>query len=169
MPVNLRTDPIFCVLAGTNDVGLNTLYESFTFSARALPLTNYSDNLTGGQINNATIVDITACAVNVIQTLYNSGARNSSSETYRQLPNPFVFSLIHKPDACADDPVRAASLVPGRLVPEQVLDCAMQHHGLESLRPEMSSLRQQDFGNDAQIPQAVITIPVVRSRRQEGH
>jgi phospholipase/lecithinase/hemolysin len=49
---------LYTLWIGTNDLGPNTL-------------------LTGDEVaNNATIVDVTACAVNWVNTLYKSGARN---------------------------------------------------------------------------------------------
>jgi phospholipase/lecithinase/hemolysin len=57
----VRADPartLYTLWIGTNDVGPNTL-------------------LTGGEVvNNATIVDTTACAVSWVSALYKSGARN---------------------------------------------------------------------------------------------
>ncbi|TFY80151.1 hypothetical protein EWM64_g3862 [Hericium alpestre] len=57
---SIRVNPeetIYTLWIGTNDLGPNTL-------------------LTGGVVNNATIVDVTKCTVGWINTLYKSGARN---------------------------------------------------------------------------------------------
>jgi hypothetical protein len=51
-------DTLYTLWIGTNDVGPNTLLTGFEVA------------------NNATIVDVTQCAIDWISTLYKSGARN---------------------------------------------------------------------------------------------
>lgn len=48
--------------------------------------------LTGGQINNVTIVDTTSCAVNVLQTLYNNGSRNFLFQNVCLFPLPLPLT-----------------------------------------------------------------------------
>ncbi|KAI0260737.1 GDSL lipase/acylhydrolase [Gloeopeniophorella convolvens] len=50
-------ETLYTLWIGTNDLGPNTL-------------------ITGGVLKNATVVDVTSCAVNWVHTLYNAGARN---------------------------------------------------------------------------------------------
>ncbi|KAG9219773.1 hypothetical protein CCMSSC00406_0008150 [Pleurotus cornucopiae] len=88
-----RLDPsktVYTLWIGTNDVGANSL-------------------ISGG--NKASIVDTTACAVNWVKTLYDSGARN------------FIFQNVSP-----DDPIAARPLVRCIFVAKPFLDSTTEHH-----------------------------------------
>ncbi|KAA1477925.1 GDSL lipase/acylhydrolase, partial [Dentipellis sp. KUC8613] len=78
--ISVRPDEtLYTLWIGTNDLGPNTL-------------------LTGGVVNNATIVDVTECAVGWVKTLYDSGARNFLFQNIIPLERLPLYSVDSYPN-----------------------------------------------------------------------
>ncbi|PIL25384.1 hypothetical protein GSI_13274 [Ganoderma sinense ZZ0214-1] len=75
----LPNETIYTLWIGTNDLGVGQL-------------------LTGGQASGVTVVDTSICAVNWVQTLYNSGARNFIFQNMVPLETTPLYSADSYPN-----------------------------------------------------------------------
>ena len=136
-------ETLYTLWIGTNDLGVGQL-------------------LTAGQKPGVTVVDTVTCAVNWVQTLYNSGARNFIFQNVSPARTTCQTSLTEMFLFAADGPARDDAAVLGQLVPEQVLDRAAQHDGVERLHEGAHHRRQRHRPPPAPAPRPD---PARRARR----
>jgi hypothetical protein len=113
----LHFDPeetMYTIWIGTNDLGVNAL-------------------LTGSDAPDVSIVQVRQCAVDVVKILYENGVRNFIMQNVSISCFGLMVLFVETGDVLLDASPRSHYPVLQLLVPQQVLDRAAQHYGMECL------------------------------------